>query len=388
MFLSSPRKALILYGNPGVGKTTLLEYLFYYISSLNLNYNLTGFITKELRENGERIGFDLVYLKDPSYRLPLARKRELLSQTHFKKTSVGRYLVFLENLNKFVELIEKDLSTSNIPSLVFIDEIGKMEAHSEKFVSFLEHLWAEDIPLVATLGKGEHPFLKSYAERWNVFYVLVTIENREFLKARLEIEFYRKGKLIVFEGIDGVGKSTLFQLLQREREFSSFLFSYEPTLGIYGQKIRELLKTKKADPYELLEFFLKDRREHVEKLILPALKKGKVLLLDRYYLSTLAYQGEEETFLELLKQNETFAPLPDLVIYLELEPEEALKRIHHRNQTLHLFEREGELKRIAFNYHKILPLFNYEAVSAWKSVETLLEEIKAILKEFLSKDRI
>lgn len=385
MFIKSLRKALILYGNPGVGKTTLIEYLFHYLSKLNLSYSLSGFITKELRIGGERVGFDLIYLKDPSFKLPLARRKDGVSSSQREGPQVGKYIVFMENLNRFVEILESDLSVSQGKSIVFIDEIGKMEAYSEKFINLLENVWGEDL-LIATLGLGDHPLLRDWAQRWEALYVKVTPDNREFLKSRLEIEFSRKGKLVVFEGIDGVGKTTIFRRLKEDQAFSDCLFSFEPTLGPYGQRIRTLLINKKASTSELIELFIKDREEHVEKVILPALKKGKILILDRYYLSTLAYQGEEENLLELLKKNETFSPFPDLVLYFELSPEIALKRIVQRGDKESLFEREDYLKKIVQNYSKILPLFNYITLPAWKGVDTLLEEVKVILREMLKPE--
>lgn len=383
MFLNSPRKALILYGDPGVGKTSLLKYLYKFIQNLRLPFYLTGFYTEEIRDREERIGFDLIYLKDPSYRLPLARKKEMLSYSYLKLPSLGKYKIFTENLNKFVELIERDLTIFKGKVLLFIDEIGKMEAFSNKFINFLEHLWNEGIPLIATLGKGDHPLLKDWREKWSVLYCEVTLKNRDYLKSRLELEFYRKGKLIVLEGIDGAGKSTIFKYLQKDKDFQFFVFSFEPTQSTYGKKVRELLTKKESSSSVLLELFLEDRKEHVEKLILPSLQKGKNLLLDRYYLSTLAYQGEEDTLLELLKMNETFAPLPDLIIYFEISPELAYKRIMEREKDKTLFEKEEYLRKISKNYNLILPLFNYVALPAFRSEDDLLEEVKIVIKELI-----
>ncbi|MFN4196629.1 MAG: dTMP kinase [Caldimicrobium sp.] len=396
MFLHSPRRALIIYGNPGVGKTTLIFSLYSLLSERLLDYYLTGFITMEVRKNGERVGFDLIYLRDPSLTFPLAKKVNMVGSPSKKMPKVGRYLVFVENLEKFVEIIQRDLEAAKEKVLVFIDEIGKMEAFSEKFSNFLEHLWKEKITLVATLGKGDQPLLKDWSNKWGALYCEVTFENRNFLLERLEAEFFRKGKFIVFEGIDGTGKTTIFKLLQEDRAFKDCLFSFEPTSGTYGQKLKTLLSQKAVAKKniienstiekELLELFLLDRREHIENFILPNLKIGKTIILDRYYLSTLAYQGNEENFLDLLKINETFSPLPDWVIYLELSPEEAIKRVFKRGDEKSIFEKEDELRRIAYNYSQILPLFNYITLPAWKSVDSLFLEVKNLLKELLLRD--
>ena len=384
MFLTSPRKALILFGRPQSGKTTLTEYLFNCLSPESLSYSLTGFITKELREGGERIGFDLVYLKDKTFRLPLARSTNKLSRSEaVKRPKVGKYALFPENLEKFVEILEKEVaSQENL--LLFIDEIGKMESFSEKFVNFLSQLFEKNLKIVATLGKGEHPLLKAWRSKKEAIYVEVTQENRDFLKERLLFEFLRPGKLIVFEGIDGAGKSTLFKALKQGLSKENIVFSFEPTEGQYGKLLREILKTKRADQETLLELFLKDRAEHVKNLLLPSLKAGKIVILDRYYLSTVAYQGIHfKALFDLLSKNETFSPLPDIVFYLEIPIELALERIKGRNEGVSLFEKEELLNKISENYERILPLFNHIRIKSDRPVEELLQEVFIHLKAFI-----
>ena len=104
----------------------------------------------------------------------------------------------------------------------------------------------------------------------------------------------RKGWLIAFEGIDGTGKTTQIELLAevlRQRGLR-VVATREPTDGQYGRKIRQLYKNRKSvTPEEELNLFLHDRREHVVQVIAPALASGKVVLTDRYYYSTAAYQG-------------------------------------------------------------------------------------------------
>ena len=101
------------------------------------------------------------------------------------------------------------------------------------------------------------------------------------------------GLFIVLEGIDGTGKSTQTQRLATY--FSALgwevVLSREPTDGPWGKKLRESATTGRLEPEQELEYFLLDRKEHVENLILPSLKDDKVVILDRYYFSTMAYQG-------------------------------------------------------------------------------------------------
>ena len=102
-----------------------------------------------------------------------------------------------------------------------------------------------------------------------------------------------QGLFIVLEGIDGTGKSSHAKRLASY--FSSLgrevVLSREPTDGPWGRKLRDSASTGRLEPAEELEYFLRDRREHVEKLIRPALAEGKVVILDRYYFSTMAYLG-------------------------------------------------------------------------------------------------
>ena len=104
----------------------------------------------------------------------------------------------------------------------------------------------------------------------------------------------RKGLLIVFEGTDGTGKSTQVQLLSQYLQDQGYpvVVTREPTEGQYGRKIRSLyMHRNTCSREEELELFLADRREHVQQLLAPALTQGKIILCDRYFLSTAAYQG-------------------------------------------------------------------------------------------------
>ncbi|WP_193214481.1 dTMP kinase [Luteolibacter marinus] len=156
------------------------------------------------------------------------------------------------------------------------------------------------------------------------------------------------GLFIVLEGIDGTGKSTQTQRLaewfrSRGREVVA---SREPTDGPWGQKIRATAATGRLSPEEELDYFLKDRREHVEQLIAPALAAGKVVILDRYYFSTMAYQGSRGVDpAEIRRLNEEFAPVPDLLVILDLDVDTALTRIGGRGDTANEFEKADSLAR-------------------------------------------
>ena len=156
------------------------------------------------------------------------------------------------------------------------------------------------------------------------------------------------GLFIVLEGIDGTGKSTQAkQLAEWFREQGrEVIASREPTDGPWGTKIRATAATGRLSPEEELDYFLRDRREHVEQLIAPALAAGKVVILDRYYFSTMAYQGSRGVDpVEIRRQNEAFAPVPDLLFILDLDVETALTRIGGRGDTANEFEKHESLAK-------------------------------------------
>lgn len=161
-----------------------------------------------------------------------------------------------------------------------------------------------------------------------------------------------KGLLIAFEGIDGTGKSTQIQLLAAALRRCGFdvLTTREPTDGQYGRRIRELYRNRNSvTPGEELALFHEDRREHVREVIAPALAAGRIVLTDRYYFSTAAYQGATgHDPAGIIAENERFAPRPDLVIILEVPVSLGVHRVRDlRGETLNDFEQEDVLTRVA-----------------------------------------
>ena len=148
----------------------------------------------------------------------------------------------------------------------------------------------------------------------------------------------RRGHLIVFEGIDGAGKTTQARLLQETLERSGYRVkaTKEPTESPAGERIRELAREGRRESPEVeTELFLRDRRSHVEKLIGPALEDGAVVISDRYYLSTVAYQGARGLDPELLLATcEEQFPVPDLALVLGVTPAEGLRRISLRQRAV------------------------------------------------------
>ena len=162
------------------------------------------------------------------------------------------------------------------------------------------------------------------------------------------------GLFIIFEGIDGTGKSTQVHLLaEKLRQLGyAVVATREPTDSSYGRKIRELFADRGAVSHEEeLELFIADRDLHVKDVIAPALADGCIVICDRYYLSTVAYQGANGLDpAMILKKNESF-PVPDLAIILEIDPSASIQRIrNHRNEHPNDFEQEANLRKVAANF--------------------------------------
>ena len=158
----------------------------------------------------------------------------------------------------------------------------------------------------------------------------------------------QRGLFIVIEGIDGTGKSTQAKRLGEwfASQGREVVLSREPTAGPWGTKVRESAATGRLSPEDELQYFLNDRRQHVDELIAPSLAAGKVVILDRYYFSTMAYQGARGfNPAEIRRKNEAFAPVPDLLLIMDLDVDSALERIGVRGDTANEFEKRENLER-------------------------------------------
>lgn len=192
---------------------------------------------------------------------------------------------------------------------------------------------------------------------------------------------------IVFEGIDGTGKSTQVKMLAetlRERGMK-VVTSFEPTNGTYGSMVRNSA-TRPEGRYSLEEefqLFLKDRKEHVETLIKPALDRGEVVILDRYYFSTMAYQGARGMDVGMIREkNEEFALQPDLVILLTVSVEESLKRIGVRDGEGNAFEQRESLEKCSEIFHSLEDPFVHFIASRDTPAETH-EDVRRLVLGYL-----
>jgi dTMP kinase len=187
------------------------------------------------------------------------------------------------------------------------------------------------------------------------------------------------GWLVVLEGIDGAGKSTVLRrLADHSRELGLVpVLSFEPTRGPWGMKLRQSMIDGRLTLEEELGLFLKDRAEHVENVIRPALQAGKVVLLDRYYLSTSAYQGARGADPEeILAENERFAPRPDLVLLLDFDPTAGLERIRARGDAPNTFEQLDQLREVRRIFLSLNRPF-IQRIDAAQSAEAVWHDCRA-----------
>ena len=156
------------------------------------------------------------------------------------------------------------------------------------------------------------------------------------------------GVFIVFEGIDGSGKSTHIKLLAKELKGRGHqvLQTFEPSRDRIGTFIRRYAERngERLTPETETLLFAADRYEHVKQEIAPALKRGYVVISDRYFYSSIAYQGAAGIDLDWIREMNRFAPRPDLGILLDILPEFSLERVNDRARTV--FEVSDYLQKV------------------------------------------
>ncbi len=168
-----------------------------------------------------------------------------------------------------------------------------------------------------------------------------------------------RGFLIALEGIDGAGKSTQARLLARALEQRGFQvrLTREPSDGPRGAEIRKYLGSgqRTLSPAQELALFMADRREHVGRVVAPALAAGQVVVSDRSYYSSAAYQGALGLEVAaIIAANEAFAPRPDLVFLLTLPVTLGLtRRRQDSGSLLQVSETREYLERVSAIYDSL-----------------------------------
>ena len=202
-----------------------------------------------------------------------------------------------------------------------------------------------------------------------------------------------KGIFITFEGIDGCGKSTQCEMLKDylKEAGKDFIFVREPGGTVIGERIREILLDKKNTQMtartELL-LFEAARAQITDEVIKPALEEGKIVLCDRFFDSSSAYQGMARgmgmDFVAGLNMAATGGLKPDITFFFDISAEEALKRRGKRGEASDRIElaglkfqedvRQGYIELAKTSEGRVI------TIDATKGIEEIFEEVKESLK--------
>ena len=207
-----------------------------------------------------------------------------------------------------------------------------------------------------------------------------------------------KGKFIVFEGIDGSGKTTQINQLSKWLigtdiipENNQLVITREPGGTNLGKSIRSLLldtsKGKCPDSITELLLYAADRSQHVNEIIRPTLNKGDWVISDRFCGSTLAYQGYGRNLdIKLIKDLETIATQgisPDITFLLDIPVEESIKRRIKRKDDR--IEKEGRdfLSNVSLGFQALSEDKKWTKISAINSIENIMNEIQSEIRKLI-----
>ena len=203
----------------------------------------------------------------------------------------------------------------------------------------------------------------------------------------------KKGRFIVFEGIDGAGKTTQVELLKRrlEERGEKVFVTAEPTALPSGKELRRVLsgEIKKSD-CEIAAMFTLDRIAHnidkeigIEKL----LGEGYFIICDRYYYSTLAYQGATVDYAWVRSLNVDCPEIrhPDLCLFLDLTPEVSMARISAGRESTEIFENTETLTKVRNSFMKVIDDLGrtecIRVIDASADIETVADRVLSAVLE-------
>ena len=203
----------------------------------------------------------------------------------------------------------------------------------------------------------------------------------------------KRGKFIVFEGIDGAGKTTQINLLANYlREQGRAVYcTAEPTESVSGGLLRDALSgATRRTICEMAAMFVFDRINHnvnpvngIQKM----LADGFDVICDRYYYSSLAYQGSgtDPEWVGNMNLNCPEIMRPDVCIFLDLTPEQSMARINRNRATQEIYENEEKLTQVRNQFYRVFEDLkdrdNIRVVNAYRPVEEIHQDIVALVKD-------
>ncbi len=202
------------------------------------------------------------------------------------------------------------------------------------------------------------------------------------------------GYLFVLEGIDGAGKTVACDAIVTLLQSDGFdvVRLREPTSeSKWGREIRERSPRGELSPAEELELYTKDRDWHIQNRIRPALESGKMVLMDRYFFASGAYQSESTgiDWREILRRNreELHAPEPDIIFILDIIAEEGLKRATARKEAVNLqFERLDRLLKVRETYLVMAAEDSgtYQIIDATLEIDAVVQAVYTSIRDYVT----
>ncbi len=192
------------------------------------------------------------------------------------------------------------------------------------------------------------------------------------------------GKLIVFEGLDGAGITTQATLLRNYlvSKNKDAILTKEPTEGLIGGIIKSSLRKEwSTDPLTLQMLFAADRSHHLKTEIEPALKRGKIVICDRYILSSLMF-GSLNISVGILKQLNAEFRKPNMTFIIDTHPRICIERMKKARHHVELFEEEQKLEQIRRNMLSLKNFFpDTHVIDGNRAPEEILNDVKKIVEK-------
>jgi len=195
-----------------------------------------------------------------------------------------------------------------------------------------------------------------------------------------------QGVFICIEGLDASGKTTHAHRLVKsllERGYTA-LYTTEPSSGQIGKFVRTYILQRKKRIQTVVEalLFAVDRVDHIERIIKPAIKEGKIVVSDRYVYSSLAYQGATGLNLDWIEEINKFAISPDLAIYIDVPPEVVIKRLKRKKSVMENLQTQRKVREVYINLVKDGRLV---LINGNRAVHEVAKDVLSTALDFLKK---
>ncbi|MEM4528696.1 MAG: dTMP kinase [Desulfurococcaceae archaeon] len=196
----------------------------------------------------------------------------------------------------------------------------------------------------------------------------------------------RNGFFIVFEGLDGAGKTTIAKMLtERLNEMGlKTIYTYEPT----DSDIVKLLKTSFSelrDPFIDALVFALDRLIHIKTEIVPAIEQGYIVICDRYLYSSVAYQSAHGAPFDWILEINRYAIKPNIAIYLDVDPSTALRRKTGYESRFPEFEKYELLAKVREAYFRLVSMGLLKLIDASREITEVYRDVENYVLTELGK---